>query len=56
MAVNHMKMMLAFILLTYDVKTKDGKRPPNQKYQTLTAPNMTAEILFRKRQVGNRAR
>jgi hypothetical protein len=49
LAVNQMKMMLAYILLTYDVKTKDGKRPPDLKFQTLTAPSMVAEILFKKR-------
>ena len=46
-AVTVIKLMLAFILLRYDVKTKDGLRPARTKYILL--PNMKAEILFRRR-------
>lgn len=46
-AVTVIKLMLAFILLQYDIKTKDGLRPARTKFVLL--PNMKAEILFRKR-------
>jgi hypothetical protein len=49
-AVNEIKLMLAFALLRYDFKTKDGKRPANLEFQGRCIPNPSAEILFRKRE------
>lgn len=48
-AVNEIKCMLAFNLLKYDFKTRDGKRPVDKKFNSVTVPDMTAEILFRRR-------
>jgi len=48
-AVSELKALLGFTLLTYDVKTKDGKRPKDQIFQDMIIPDMTAEILIRKR-------
>jgi hypothetical protein len=44
-------MMLASLLLRYDIKTKDGVRPVNTKLQAITLPDMKAEILFRRRRI-----
>jgi hypothetical protein len=41
--------MFAYTLLNFDVKTKDGKRPPNVEFHNLLLPNMKAEILYRRR-------
>jgi len=49
-AVNELKVMLAFILLRYDVKTKDGTRPLDIRFQSRIIPNMSTQILFRRRQ------
>lgn len=43
--------MLAFVLLRYDFKTKDGKRPANLVFQGQCIPNPTAEILFKRREI-----
>ena len=48
-AINEVKLMLAFVLLKYDVKTKDGIRPPGFCFLGQAVPHMTAEILFRKK-------
>jgi cytochrome P450 len=48
-AVNEIKLMLAYTLLNFDVKTKDGKRPPNVEFENLLLPNMKAELLYRRR-------
>lgn len=48
-AVIEMKLMLAFTLLRYDIKTKDGKRPPDRQFYWYVLPDMKAEILFRRR-------
>ena len=48
-AVNEMKLMLAFTLVRYDVKTKDGKRPEDIKFLSILIPDMKAEILFKRR-------
>jgi hypothetical protein len=47
--VNEVKLMLAWTLLHYDFKTKDGIRPKNFMFEQFEAPNMKAEILFKKR-------
>lgn len=44
-AVTLMKLMLAFLLLRYDIKTKDGVRPADINL----IPDVKAEILFRRR-------
>lgn len=48
-AVNEIKAMLAHVLLNYDVKLADGKRPECIWQQGLSAPNPFAKVLFRKR-------
>jgi cytochrome P450 len=48
-AINEIKLMLAFTLLRFDIKTKDGIRPPDFKFQSNNIPNRSAEILYRKR-------
>jgi cytochrome P450 len=48
-AVNELKTMLAHVLLNYDVKLADGKRPENIWYQAQSTPNPFANVLFRKR-------
>lgn len=47
-AVNEIKLMLAFTLLRFDFRTKDGVRPRDGCFQTANFPNMKAEILFKK--------
>ncbi|KAJ3514885.1 hypothetical protein NLJ89_g2106 [Agrocybe chaxingu] len=49
-AVNEIKVMLAHVLLTYDVKLpNNGPRPENVWMFANCSPNPTAEVLFRKR-------
>ncbi|KAM6499133.1 Cytochrome P450 [Amanita muscaria] len=49
-ATNQLKVMLAHILLNYDVKMPDGKgRPRNWVFGTHIAPDFRAKVLFRKR-------
>jgi hypothetical protein len=48
-AVNEIKLMFAYTLMNFDVKTKDGKRPPNFEFHSLILPNTKAEILYRRR-------
>ena len=49
-ASNEIKIILAGILLRYDLKFEEGKgRPENVRGRTQTWPNKTAEVLFRKR-------
>ena len=48
--MNEIKLMLAFLLLRYDVKTVvDGVRPADMKFQITIIPDRKAKILFRKR-------
>ncbi|KAJ7359569.1 cytochrome P450 [Mycena albidolilacea] len=49
-AVNEQKMLLAHILMTYDFKLKDGKRPEDEWMAMVGAANSTAEVMFRRRQ------
>jgi hypothetical protein len=45
-----MKIILARLLLRYDVKFKEGDgRSEDMRRRVTTCPNMTAKILFRKR-------
>lgn len=48
-AVNELKAMLAYVLLTYDVKTVDGERPEQKWFAQQCVPNPTASVMFRKR-------
>jgi cytochrome P450 len=48
-AVNEVKLMLAFILLRYDIKTETGKRPANWDFGIRSIPDMSAKILFKRR-------
>ena len=48
-AINEIKLLLAFTLLRFDVKTKDGKRPPDAEFNRAAFPDMKAELLYRKR-------
>lgn len=49
-AVNELKIMLAHILMNYDVKLEDGVRPPNICFGEVVIPNTKAQVMFRKRQ------
>lgn len=50
-AANELKAMLAHLVLNYDVKLEnEGVRPPNFWFISSCSPNLTAEVLFRKRQ------
>ncbi|KIL65514.1 hypothetical protein M378DRAFT_162148 [Amanita muscaria Koide BX008] len=47
---NELKLMLAHVVMNYDVKMADGKgRPGSWKFGIHRAPDRTAQILFRKR-------
>jgi len=48
-AVNEMKLMLAFMVLRYDIRTKDGKRPEDTEIGLFLVLDMKAEILFKRR-------
>ena len=48
-AVNELKLMFAYTLMNFDVKTKDGKRPPNTEFHAIIIPDMKAEVLYRRR-------
>ncbi|KAI1470017.1 ent-kaurene oxidase [Daldinia caldariorum] len=44
------KMVLAYLLLRYDIKLRDGDgRPPPNMFMMTKGPSMTAEVLFRRR-------
>jgi hypothetical protein len=43
--------MLAYTVIHFDVKTKDGKRPLNPELHNVIMPNPIAEILYRRRSV-----
>jgi cytochrome P450 len=47
--INLVKLVLAFILLRYDFKTKDGKRPQSTWSQGNIITDTNAELLFKKR-------
>jgi len=51
-AANELKVMLAHLIITYDVKLEnEGVRPPNFWFATACIPNRTGEVLFRKRRI-----
>ncbi|KAI2781765.1 ent-kaurene oxidase [Daldinia loculata] len=44
------KMVLAYLLLNYDIKLRDGEgRPAPNMFMMTKSPSMTAEVLFRRR-------
>ena len=50
-AANELKLMLAHIVLHYDVRSEvPGAVPPVRQFGQNTAPSTTARVLFRKRQ------
>ena len=49
-AVNEIKMMLAHVILTYDVRFGGGqKRPPSMWHNQFVFPDPTKEVLFQTR-------
>jgi cytochrome P450 len=49
-AACELKLMLAHIVMTYDVKLEvEGVRPPDMWFMTTCVPNPKANVLFRKR-------
>ena len=51
LAASELKMMLAYVVVTYDVKLADGVRPPDLYVIHNCVPNRTAEVLFRRRRI-----
>ena len=52
-AANELKAMLAYIVLSYDLKIGgDGKRPANIYYANGVIPAVNGRVLFRKRRDG----
>ncbi|KAJ6483217.1 cytochrome P450 [Mycena sanguinolenta] len=50
-AATELKAMLAHIVINYDIKAEvEGVRPPDMVFGTITSPNPTAKVYFRKRQ------
>lgn len=49
-AAAEIKMMLAYMLMTYDMKLADGVRPPDIVFMNAPVANPFAEVLFRRRQ------
>jgi len=49
LAASELKMMLAYVVVTYDVKLVDGVSPSHWFMMQNCVPNRTAEVLFRKR-------
>jgi len=41
---------MAKLLVHYDIKTENGVRPVNWEYESRPFPDLTAKILFRRRQ------
>ena len=49
-AVNEMKVMMAYLVLHFDVKSEQNKlRPANQMIGTVIAPSQDGRVLFRQR-------
>ena len=49
-ATAELKILLAHIVTTYDVKLVDGVRPPNLSSLNAILPNRAAKVYFRRRQ------
>ena len=50
--MNEQKLIMAHVLMTYDVKLKDGVRPEDEWIALVGGANTTAEVMFRKRSRG----
>jgi hypothetical protein len=48
-AVDLIKMILGYMILQYDIKTMDGKRPVDTIFQLARYPDMAAAISIRRR-------
>ncbi|KAJ7717641.1 cytochrome P450 [Mycena maculata] len=48
-AVNEQKLIMAHVILTYDLKLKDGVRPEDEWVSIMGGANTTAEVMFKKR-------
>ena len=49
-AATELKVMLAHVILNYDVKMANGQgRPANWVFETMAMPDIKAEVMFRKR-------
>ena len=49
-AANELKIMLAYLVLNYDIKfEEEGKRPANIRFGPADLPSHSAQVLFRKR-------
>jgi len=49
-AVNEIKLMLATVLVRYDVKTENDLRPKDWEFQAQIIPDMSAKVLMRRRE------
>ena len=49
-ASTELKILLAYIVKTYDLKLVDGARPPNIYRMNAIVPNPAAELYFRRRE------
>ena len=49
-ATAELKMILAYAIITYDMKLTDGVRPPDVVLMNTPLANPSAEVLFRRRQ------
>lgn len=51
-AANVLKAMMAYLVMNYDVKLKDGEteRPKDFEFGHITIPNPDAKVMFRRRQ------
>lgn len=51
-AATELKAMMAYIVMNYDIKCeREGVRPENVHINLAVIPDLTAKILFRKRQI-----
>ncbi|KAH9918497.1 cytochrome P450 [Fomitopsis serialis] len=51
---NELKMIIAYLVLNYDMKFEDdGPRPPNKWLSVTVIPDPSAKVYFRKRQTGS---
>ena len=52
-AANEIKLMLAHVVLNYDIKLENGgvRRPLNKNYKVACIPDPTIKLLFRKRKI-----
>ncbi|KAJ6483701.1 hypothetical protein DFH09DRAFT_1054877, partial [Mycena vulgaris] len=46
-----MKTLMAHLIMTHDVSLADGVRPNDEWYAGIRVPNITAEVIFRRRKL-----